>query len=140
MAHQVNTVSAVAQADNTVEHDIWLLAKKRANDYLKLHHLPQQQCERLLEQVSKKLLNSSAHNEQMLIQQFIELIREELAFAQAQQTKLAKQKADEALMAQGRMESRNQTGPRFERSSIREAPLQAITLRLLRSRQLHMQH
>lgn len=142
MANQAHITTAITPAANTLSTNGWLLAKKRAYDYLALHHLPAAQCERLVEQVSQKLLHSPAHTEQALIQQFMQTIRQELTFEQAQPANVAQhsESMHDVSFAERRMESRNQTGPRFERSSIRVAPLQAITLRLLRSRQLHRQH
>lgn len=89
-------------------HEAWAHARKRADDYLKLHRLPSAEHEQLLTQVAQKLTRATPCSEQELIQLFISTVQQELAAQQAQ--------------------ARTQTGPRFERSSIRVAPLRTIQL------------
>ena len=104
--------------------DTWILAKKRANDYLKLYRLPEAEREHLLTRITHKLARAGLFSEQELIQLFISTAQKELALLQVTEEKSAKTPLDE----QDAKADRTQTGPRFERSSIRVAPLQAITL------------
>ncbi|WP_028490513.1 hypothetical protein [Thiothrix lacustris] len=105
--------------------DTWILAKKRANDYLKLHRLPEAEREHLLTRITHKLARAGLFSEQELIQLFISTAQKELALLQVTEEKSAK---THPLDEQDAKADRTQTGPRFERSSIRVAPLQAITL------------
>lgn len=105
------TQTDVATNDTNAPSNAWLLAQKRANDYLKLHRLLDSERERLLAQITQKLARAGLFSEQELIQQFISTAQEELALLQAKNS-----------------DNRTPTGPLFERSSIRIAPLQAITL------------
>ncbi|WMP18879.1 hypothetical protein [Thiothrix lacustris] len=104
--------------------DTWILAKKRANDYLKLHRLPEAEREHLLTRITHKLARAGLFSEQELIQLFISTAQKELALLQVTEEKSTKISLEE----QDAKADRTQTGPRFERSSIRVAPLQAITL------------
>lgn len=88
--------------------DAWVQARKRADDYLKLHRLPGTEREQLLARVAHKLTRTAPCPDHELIQIFILTVQKELDA----------QKVD----------TRTQTGPRFERSSIRVAPLRTITL------------
>ena len=106
--------------------DSWQLAKKRADNYLKLHQIAENEREQLLAQVTQKLMRLAPCSEQVLIERFLNTVRQELAAQQAQKLKLSEVDS---------LDSRGKTGPRFERSSIRVAPLQTINLRLLRSLQ-----
>ena len=106
--------------------DSWQLAKKRADNYLKLHQIAENEREQLLAQVTQKLMRLAPCSEQVLIERFLNTVRQELAAQQAQKLKLSEVDS---------LESRGKTGHRFERSSIRVAPLQTINLRLLRSLQ-----
>lgn len=111
--------------------DSWALAKKRANAYLKLHQIDDATREQLLASISRKLARLPACSEQELIRHFINT-------AQAEMASLALDSPAEAEWFpetdDNRPDSRIQTGPRFERSSIRVAPLQTINLGLLRLR------
>ncbi len=100
-----------AKTETNPPSNAWLIAQKRANDYLKLHRLLDSERERLLAQITKKLARAGLFSEQELIQLFISTAQEELALLQAKES-----------------DNRTPTGPLFERSSIRVAPLQAITL------------
>lgn len=101
----------VETPDTNAPSNAWLIAQKRANDYLKLHRLLDWERERLLAQITQKLARAGLFSEQELIQLFISTAQEELALLQAKNS-----------------DNRTPTGPLFERSSIRIAPLQAITL------------
>ena len=111
--------------------DSWALAKKRANAYLNLHLIDDATREQLLASISRKLARLPACSEQELIRHFINT-------AQAEMASLALDTPAEAEWFpeadDNRPDSRTQTGPRFERSSIRVAPLQTINLGLLRLR------
>lgn len=110
MTEQLAQTDAAKTETNTPSN-AWLIAQKRANDYLKLHRLLDSERERLLAQITKKLARAGLFSEQELIQLFISTAQEELALLQAKES-----------------DNRTPTGPLFERSSIRVAPLQAITL------------
>jgi hypothetical protein len=103
--------------------DSWQLAKKRADNYLKLHQIVESEREKMLAQVMQKLMRLAPCSEQALIERFLNIVRQELAAQQAQNIKSAEEES---------LESRGKTSPRFERSSIRVAPLKTINLRLLR--------
>lgn len=138
MVQETTISSSHLGLDSVLRMDSWALAKKRADDYLKLYRVPPAEREQLLENVSRKLTRSTPCSEQELIQRFISTVRAELA------TIPSLDMADEALdfeeVKETKPDSRAKTGPRFERSSIRVAPLQAISLGLLRSRQRHLHH
>ena len=138
MVQETTISSGHLGSDSVLRVDSWALAKKRADDYLKLYRVPPAEREQLLENVSRKLTRSTPCSEQELIQRFISTVRAELA------TIPSLDMADEALdfeeVKETKPDSRAKTGPRFERSSIRVAPLQALSLGLLRSRQRHLHH
>jgi hypothetical protein len=141
MVKQVTVLSGAPSPDTTLRTDAWQLARKRADDYLKLHRIPDAEREHLLSQIAHKLTRTPPCNEQELIQLFISTVRAELAAVQPPITKPAVTEVQpEADESDVKAEARAKTGPRFERSSIRVAPLQAITLRLLRLRQRHTHH
>lgn len=124
------TTSGAAASSNS-----WALAKKRTNDYLKLHHLPETEREHMLTRITNKLARAGLFSEQELIQHFISTAQKELALLQANtndangsQGKKSPEQASLSAEEQDGKTDRTQTGPRFERSSIRVAPLQAITL------------
>jgi hypothetical protein len=120
------TTSSFTTVESAASQATWAMAKKRANDYLKLHRLPEAEREQLLARITDKLARSGLFGEQELIQLFISTAQEELALPQARNT--ASQTNVSLDEADGKADNRTQTGPRFERSSIRVAPLQAITL------------
>ncbi|OQX13508.1 MAG: hypothetical protein BWK73_12055 [Thiothrix lacustris] len=110
MTEQLAPIDVTTTETNTPSN-AWLIAQKRANDYLKLHRLLDSERERLLAQITNKLARAGLFSEQELIHLFITTAQEELALLQAKES-----------------DNRTPTGPLFERSSIRVAPLQAITL------------
>lgn len=124
-------------SDSATSIDPWVLARKRANDYLKLHRIPEAEREQLLSRISGKLARTGLYPEQELIRLFISTAQEELALLQNQRPSTSccqcKKTAEDDLQ-QGKPEVRTQTGPRFQRSSIRVAPLKAISLLPSRSR------
>lgn len=130
------TLPSQTTLDSAAPMDAWTLAKKRTNDYLKLHRLPEAEREHLLARITHKLARAGLFAEQELIQLFISTAQEELALIQANGTdtsgcqckKSAAQPAVIPAEQDSKPDNRTQTGPRFERSSIRVAPLQAITL------------
>ncbi|WGZ95318.1 MAG: hypothetical protein QJT81_04855 [Candidatus Thiothrix putei] len=131
------TSSSMSALDTTTSANAWGLAKKRANDYLKLHSLPEADREQLLARITDKLARAGLFTEQELIQLFISTAQEELALMQATNAdgsccQCKKPTADVSSSVEeteNKTDNRtNKTGPRFERSSIRVAPLQAITL------------
>lgn len=141
----VQTLTSTQQMDSHNTMDVWTLAKKRANAYLKLHGLLDYERERLLARITFRLAQTNIFSEQELIQLYISTAREELALLQNGRDPSCCQCKKPAGAAQaveddasGKPELRTQTGPRFERSSIRVAPLQAISL--LPSRQRSVRH
>ncbi len=111
MVEQSTLVTGQTTPDSTLRMDAWAQARKRADNYLKLHQLGSHDRELLLTAVANKLMRTvpTSCSEQELVQLFIGTV----------QTELTAQQADTA---------HSKTGPRFERSSIRVAPLRAITL------------
>lgn len=137
MTEQLTQTSSNTSALDTTTSATWGLAKKRANDYLKLHHLPEAEREQLLARITGKLARAGLFTEQELIQLFISTAQEELALMQAgnadssccQCKKTTVDVSSSMEETENKTDNRtNKTGPRFERSSIRVAPLQAITL------------
>ena len=129
------TPSSLTTPDSAASHNTRVLAKKRANDYLKLHRLPEAEREHMLARITNKLARAGLFSEQELIQLFISTAQEELALMQSDakdaaccQGKKPSESASTVPEEQDAKTDRTQTGPRFERSSIRVAPLQAITL------------
>lgn len=121
-------------------YDAWASARKRARHYLNLHRIPEGDCEQLLQQASQYLPAKPPLAEQEQIRLFIQALQKaapQLAATQSATPAIGCPYA-EALqaLANGRAagwlaHTSRQTGPRVERSSIRVAPLQAISLRLL---------
>jgi hypothetical protein len=120
MEQQIDTLANLATPDSGERMDAWAKARKRADSYLKLHRIADREREHLLSSVARKLVRTSPCSEQELIQLFITTVQDELAAQKA--------------------ETRTQTGPRFERSSIRVAPLRSISLLPRRSRQRTRSH
>lgn len=135
------SLSGHTSQDSKASIDAWALARKRANDYLKLHNLPEAEREHLLTRITHKLARAPLCPEQELIRHYLDLAQEELSLLQTTATngsccqcKKSSSKTEELITADGKPEARTQTGPRFQRSSIRVAPLKAITLLPSRSR------
>ena len=138
MVQETTFLSGQTGSDSALRMDSWALANKRADDYLKLHRLTTAERENILENVARKLTRTPPCSEQELIQRFISTVCAELA--SAQHLVIEEEVAEFDDMKDTKSDTRAKTGPRFERSSIRVAPLQAINLGLLRSRQRHMHH
>lgn len=140
LAHTPANLSATGAA---APLDAWNLAKKRTNDYLKLHRLPDVEREHLLARISHRLAHANVFVEAELIQLFLSTAQEELALVQTSVKDAAccqcKKTATQEPQA-SKPDNRNNTGPRFERSSIRVAPLQSISLLPSRSRQRSDRH
>ena len=138
MVQETTILSGHTGSDSALRMDSWALAKKRADDYLKLYHIPPAEREKLLESVTRKLTRATPCSEQELIQRFINTLRAELAAVASIEEDEEMPELDDSKDT--KPDTRTKTGPRFERSSIRVAPLQAISLGLLRSRQRHLHH
>jgi len=141
MVQQITTVSGQPTATANTPMETWALARKRADDYLKLHRLPADEREQLLSQVARKLTQHAPCAEQELIKLFLQAVREEMAVLQNQQGKSdcrcdtpAPKQYEAPEPPAETADIRTKTGPQFQRSSIRVAPLQAISLRLARLR------
>lgn len=141
MAELANPLSGHTNPESNVSLDAWTLARKRTNDYLKLHNLPEAEREHLLTRITHKLARMSHCSEQELIRLYLTLAQEELALLQTApvdgsccQCRKSPGKAEETVVQESKPEARTQTGPRFQRSSIRVAPLKAISLLPSRSR------
>ncbi len=120
MEQQIDTLTSPVTADSGERMDAWAKARKRADSYLKLHKIADREREQLLANVARKLVRTGPCSEQELIQLFITTVQDELAAQKAA--------------------TRTQTGPRFERSSIRVAPLRSISLLPRRSRHRSIRH
>ena len=60
------TASSHATLDSSASMNTWILAKKRANAYLKLHRLPEMEREQLLARITNKLARAGLFGEQEL--------------------------------------------------------------------------
>lgn len=121
--HFANTTTTPFAADSAAPLSAWELARKRTNDYLKLHRLNDDTREKILTRVSQHLLNTTTVNPSELIALFIEKAQQELAALSTNGTACC-QRSKTA----DKPENRIKTGPRVERSSIRVAPLKSIEL------------
>ena len=107
--------------------DPWALARRRARVYLSLHHLPEATCEQVLAQAAAQLPAKPPKAEAEQIQIFIQHAQK------VTQTLIGCTYPEPMpVAANGRMSTwtARKTGPRVERSSIKVAALQAISLRL----------
>lgn len=132
------TPSSLTTAGASTALDAWNLAKKRTNDYLKLHRLPDVEREHLLARISHRLAQANVFDQAELIQLFLSTAQEELALVQTSIKDAACCQCSKTSVQEpqvNKSDNRNNTGPRFERSSIKVAPLQAISLLPARSRQ-----
>ncbi len=141
MTELAKLLSSPASLESTASLDAWSLARKRADDYLKFNRLPQPEREHLLARITYKLAQTNCFDEQELIRLFIGLAQEELALLQPPSTDGAccqcrkpVSNAVDTTAYEMKPEARTQTGPRVQRSSIRVAPLKAITLLPSRTR------
>lgn len=126
----------------TIGMDTWKVAQNRTNSYLKLHGLENAECERVLKRINHKLSRqTSSCQEKELLRLFITAAQEELAALQKAQSEKYTSCSQRILsLDTNHAESRIKTGPRFERSSIRVAPLQSISLLPTRARLLLEHH
>lgn len=108
----------LANAQPVAAKDPWALARRRVHSYLSLQRLSEITCEHILQQTTQQLPNQPPKSEAEQIQLFLQI---------------AQKIAQLAPMSDGRVAhwTARTTGPRVERSSIKVAPLQAISLRLL---------
>lgn len=109
MTEQRTTETPSTVTVSTPCDQAWKQAHQRASNYLKLHRLPAEEHDALLERVAQQMTRSTPCSTETLIQLFISTVQRELEAHQKTQIRIP-------------------TGPRFERSSIRVAPLRAITL------------
>lgn len=111
---------------HTSSKDPWAFARKRARAYLSLQHLPEATCEQILQQAAQHLPAQPPKAEAEQIQAFLQSTQK------ATQLVLGCNYAELTSANNGRFASwtARKTGPQVERSSIKVAPLQAISLRL----------
>ncbi len=108
--------------------DPWALARRRARTYLSLQALPEVTCEQILQQALHYLPSKPPKAESAQIQAFLQSAQ--------QATQLLLGSTYNAQLVNSANTGRfvnwtaRKTGPRVERSSIKVAPLQAISLRL----------
>lgn len=121
--HFANTATTPFAADSAAPLSAWELARKRTNDYLKLHRLADATREQVLANVSQHLLNTTTVSPSELIALFIEKAQQELAALSANGTACC-----QCSKTAEKPENRTNTGPRVERSSIRVAPLKSIEI------------
>lgn len=117
---------AVPQAPSS--KDPWALARRRARAYLSLQALPETTCEQILQHAMQYLPAKPPKTEAEQIQIFLQSAQ------QATQMLLGVNYSEQLVSSAntGRFVNwtARKTGPRVERSSIKVASLQAISLRL----------
>lgn len=108
--------------------DPWALARRRARTYLSLQALPEATCEQILQQALRYLPSKPPKAEAEQIQAFLQSAQKatQLLLGSAYSAQLVNS-ANTGRFANW---TARKTGPRVERSSIKVAPLQAISLRL----------
>ncbi|HPY41545.1 MAG TPA: hypothetical protein PLM98_13565 [Thiolinea sp.] len=107
--------------------DPWALARRRASAYLSLQRVPEATCEQILQQAAQQLPAKPPKSEAEQIQAFLQSTQ------QATQMILGCHYSEHLASANDARFSNwtaRKTGPLVERSSIKVAPLQAISLRL----------
>ncbi|WP_298610435.1 hypothetical protein [uncultured Thiothrix sp.] len=117
---------AVPQASSS--KDPWALARRRARAYLGLQALPETTCEQIIQHAMQYLPAKPPKAEAEQIQSFLQSAQK------ATQMLLGVTYSEHLVSSAntGRFVNwtARKTGPRVERSSIKVAPLQAISLRL----------
>ncbi|TXH70863.1 MAG: hypothetical protein E6Q83_04930 [Thiothrix sp.] len=117
---------AVPQASSS--KDPWALARRRARAYLSLQDLPEVTCEQILQQAQFYLPAKPPKAEAEQIQAYLQSAQ------QATQLLLggtySAQLVNSANNGRFANWTARKTGPKVERSSIKLAPLEAISLRL----------
>lgn len=106
--------------------DPWALARRRARAYLSLQCIPELTCEHILQQAAQQLPAKPPKLEAEQIQLFLQSAQK------VTQMVLGCHYSEQlASVNNGRVATwtARKTGPRVERSSIKVAPLQAISLR-----------
>ena len=111
--------------------DPWALARRRAGAYLSLQRVPEATCEQILQQAAQQLPTKPPKSEAEQIQAFLQSAQK------ATQLILGCHYSEHLTSANARFTNwtARKTGPLVERSSIKVAPLQAISLRLNPTRQ-----
>ena len=107
--------------------DPWALARKRAHAYLSLQRVPETTCEQILQQAAQQLPAKPPKGEAEQIQAFLQSTQK------ATQLILGCHYSEHLTSANNARFTNwtaRKTGPLVERSSIKVAPLQAISLRL----------
>lgn len=117
---------AVPQAQSS--KDPWVLARRRARTYLSLQDLSEVTCEQILQQALHYLPSKPPKAEAEQIRAFLQSVQKatQLLLGGAYSTQLV----NSVNMGRFANWTARKTGPRVERSSIKVAPLQAISLRL----------
>jgi hypothetical protein len=106
----------LASSQTLSTKDPWALARRRVHSYLSLQRFSEMTCEQILQQTTQQLPSQPPKTEAEQIQVFLQTAQ-----------KIAQLTPNEARVAHWTART---TGPRLERSSIKVAPLQAISLRL----------
>ncbi|HMT94579.1 hypothetical protein [uncultured Thiothrix sp.] len=109
--------------------DPWALARRRARTYLSLQALPEATCEQILQQALHYLPSKPPKAESEQIQAFLQSAQQATQILLGSSTYNA-QLVNSAKTGRFVNWTARKTGPRVERSSIKVAPLQAISLRL----------
>lgn len=112
--------------------DPWAAARQRVRTYLTLQRIPELTCEQILhqavQQVPAKPPKAEAEQIQLLLQAAQKVTQAVMGCSYAEQSAQPSNSRSANWTAR-------KTGPRVERSSIKVAPLQAISLRLTPPRQ-----
>lgn len=121
---------ATPQAGST--KDPWALARRRAHAYLNLQRVPEAACEQILQQAATTLPVKPPKAEAEQIQAFLQSAQKATHLILGCQYPEHLTSANNGRFANW---TARKTGPQVERSSIKVAPLQAISLRLHSGRQ-----
>lgn len=122
----------IAMPQTAAAKDPWASARQRVRTYLNLQHIPEATCEQILQQAAQQLPTKPPRSEAEQIQLFLQSAQN------AAQAVIGCNAAEQLTqITHGRITnwSARKTGPRVERSSIKVAQLQAISLGLTSIRQ-----
>ncbi len=124
---QMSFSNKLATSPMQAAKDPWALARRRARAYLSLQRVPEATCEQILQQAAQQLPAKPPKDEAEQIQTFLQSAQK------ATQLTLGCHYSEHLTSANNARFTNwtaRKTGPLVERSSIKVAPLQAISLRL----------
>lgn len=121
----------LASLQTTAAKDPWALARRRTRSYLSLQRLSEAACEQILQQTAQQLPSQVPKLEAEQIQLFLQTAQKFVQRMLDNQSLTPLTSMNETRTTHW---TARKTGPRVERSSIKVAPLQAISLRLVARR------